>query len=144
MTETFANPAAASAPPSARTNAGARAAHRKSASATSSNPTGTPARKPRAKLSWRYRGAVAVRAIAAIVIGYLVAYGFTAFAILVLPFARVDRVITASLLCFFVWCGAAMYAFAARSAWRACWVLTLWAAAMYGVSLLFPEAAARP
>lgn len=102
------------------------------------------ARKPRASLSWRYRGAVALRTLAATVIGYLVAYGFTAFATVVLPFGRNDRVIGASLLCFFVWCAAAMYAFAARSAWRACWVLALWAAAMYAVAWMFPEAAARP
>lgn len=101
-------------------------------------------RKPRSQLSWRYRGAVAVRALAASVLGYLVAYGFTAFATVVLPFGRNDRVVSASLLCFFVWCAAAMYAFAARSAWRACWVLALCAGAMYGVALLFPEAAARP
>lgn len=101
-------------------------------------------RKPRPTLSWGYRGGVALRSLAAIVIGYLVAYGFTAFGTVVLPFARNDRVVAASLLCFFVWCAAAMYAFAARSAWRACWVLALWAGAMYAVALLFPEAAARP
>jgi len=101
-------------------------------------------RKPRPALSWGYRGGVALRALAAIVIGYLVAYGFTAFGTVVLPFDRNDRVVAASLLCFFVWCAAAMYAFAARSAWRACWVLALWAGAMYAVAWLFPEAAARP
>ncbi|MBT2745485.1 MULTISPECIES: DUF3649 domain-containing protein [unclassified Lysobacter] len=139
MTDTLANPAAAPASRGARTHVSQRT-HANASSAGAS----APARKPRAKLSWRYRGAVAVRAIAASVIGYLVAYGFTAFGTLVLPFARSDRVVAASLLCFFVWCAAAMYAFAARSAWRACWVLTLWAAAMYGIAALFPEAAARP
>ncbi|MGO1069336.1 hypothetical protein [Lysobacter sp. CA199] len=134
MTETLANPAAVPAPQ------GVRASQRSPAGGGAA----PHARKPRAKLSWRYRGAVAVRALAATVIGYLVAYGFTALGTLVLPFSRNDRVIAASLLCFFVWCAAAMYAFAARSAWRACWVLALWAGAMYGIALLFPEAAARP
>lgn len=102
------------------------------------------ARKPRAALSWRYRGEVAARAFAAIVIGYFVAYGFAAFFSVALPFARVDSVIAASLLSFFVWCAAAMYAFAARSAWRACWApaavaaLLLGAAKLCGAVALFP------
>ncbi|MFK3649244.1 hypothetical protein ACI2IY_12540 [Lysobacter enzymogenes] len=106
-----------------------------------------PAHKPRAKLSWRYRGEVAARAFAAIVIGYFVAYGFAAFFSLALPFSRVDAVVTASLLSFFVWCAAAMYAFAVRSAWRACWApaliaaLLLWAAKLCGALALFPGAA---
>lgn len=103
------------------------------------------ARKPRAALSWRYRGEVAARAFAAIVIGYFVAYGFAAFFSMALPFARVDSVIAASLLSFFVWCAAAMYAFAARSAWRACWApaataaLLLGAAKLCGAVALFPS-----
>ncbi|SDW95670.1 hypothetical protein [Lysobacter enzymogenes] len=101
-------------------------------------------RKPRAALSWRYRGEVAARAFAAVVIGYFVAYGFAAFFSMALPFARVDSVIAASLLSFFVWCAAAMYAFAARSAWRACWApaavaaLLLGAAKLCGAVALFP------
>lgn len=131
MTDTFANPAAASAPQGATARAPSSAAAART-------------RKARAKLPLRYRGAVAVRAFAATVIGYLVAYGFTALGTVVLPFGRNDRVVAASLLCFFVWCAAAMYAFAARSAWRACWVLSLCAAAMYAVAAMFPEAAMRP
>ncbi len=102
------------------------------------------ARPPRTGVSLRYRAAVAARAFAAVVLGYAVAYGSTAFLTVVLPFARNDRVIAASLACFFVWCAVAMYAFAARSAWRALAFPALWAGALYGVALLFPEAAARP
>lgn len=107
-----------------------------------------PARKPRAPLSWRYRGEVAARAFAAIVLGYLFAYALTAFLSLALPFSPVDSVIAASLLSFFVWCGVAMYAFAARSAWRACWAPALGAAALLcaaklcGAAALFSAAAA--
>lgn len=106
-----------------------------------------PARKPRAPLSWRYRGAVAARTFAAVVIGYFFAYAFTALASVTLPFSRVDSVIAASLLSFFVWCAVAMYAFAARSAWRACWapaaitVVLFWAARLCGAAALFPGAA---
>ncbi|MGJ7904491.1 hypothetical protein [Lysobacter sp. 1R34A] len=108
------------------------------------HPSSAPARKPRPTLSWRYRGEVAVRAFAAIAIGYAVAYASTAFLTLALPLGRNDRVVTASLLCFFVWCGVAMYAFAARTPWRACWAPALSAAALYGIAALFPELAARP
>ena len=107
-----------------------------------------PTRKPRPALSWRYRGEVAARAFAAIVIGYFAAYGFAAFFSMALPFARVDSVIAASLLSFFVWCAVAMYAFAARSAWRACWApalgaaLLLGAAKLCGAAALFSAAAA--
>lgn len=107
-----------------------------------------PARKPRATLSWRYRGEVAARAFAAIVVGYFFAYALTALLSLVLPFSRVNAVVTASLLSFFVWCAVAMYAFAARSAWRACWApalaaaALLWAAKLCGALALFPGAAA--
>lgn len=103
-----------------------------------------PVRKPRRTLSWRYRGEVAVRAFAAVVIGYAVAYASTAFLTLVLPLGRNDRVVTASLLCFFVWCGVAVYAFAARTPWRACWAPALWAIALYGIAASFPELGARP
>ncbi|QWP79077.1 hypothetical protein J5226_12110 [Lysobacter sp. K5869] len=106
-----------------------------------------PPRKPRAPLSWRYRGAVAARSFAAIVVGYFFAYAFTAFASMALPFSRVDSVIAASLLSFFVWAAVAMYAFAARSAWRACWApaaiaaLLFWAAKLCGALALFPGSA---
>lgn len=101
------------------------------------------ARKPKT-VPLRYRIDVAVRALAAVVVGYLLAYGSTAFLTLVLPFSRSDRVVTASLLCFAVWCAAAMYAFAAKSALRAVFAPLLLALALYGVTLMFLEFAARP
>ena len=61
----------------------------------------------------------AARTLAALLAGYWVAWGSTAFLTLALPMSRANRVTTASLLCFAVWTAAAMYAFAARSAWRA-------------------------
>jgi len=65
---------------------------------------------------------LAGRISAALLGGYALAYGFTAFFSVYLPMPRPDRVVTASLLCFAVWVAAAIYAFAARSATRA-WVL---------------------
>ncbi len=92
----------------------------------------------------RYRLAVASRVLAALFAGYFVAYGSTAFLTLALPFERANRVVTASLLCFAVWCAAALYAFAARSAWRAWWVLLLVGGGLLGVALLAGDFAARP
>ncbi|WP_454831587.1 DUF3649 domain-containing protein [Pseudoxanthomonas wuyuanensis] len=90
-----------------------------------------------------YRWGVASRAFSALLGGYFVAWGSTAFLILVLPMSRVDRVVTASLLCFAVWCAAAIYAFVARSAWRAWWVLLAVGGALNAVAYLFAGHAAR-
>ncbi|HJR72904.1 MAG TPA: DUF3649 domain-containing protein [Luteimonas sp.] len=84
------------------------------------------------------------RTLAALFAGYWVAWGSTAFLTLVLPVSRANRVTTASLLCFAVWTAAAMYAFAARSAWRAWWRLLLTGAALYVPALIFSAEAMRP
>lgn len=65
------------------------------------------------------------RSLAALVGGYLLAFGATAFLSVYLPLPRPDRVVTASLLCFAVWVVAAIYAFAARSPARVWLVLGL-------------------
>lgn len=85
-----------------------------------------------------------LRTSAALVAGYWVAWGSTAFLTLALPMSRPNRATAASLLCFAVWTAAAMYAFAARSTWRAWWVLALAGAALYAPALLFSDAAMRP
>ncbi|WP_028240061.1 DUF3649 domain-containing protein [Stutzerimonas azotifigens] len=69
------------------------------------------------------RWSLAGRISAALLGGYGLAYGFTAFFSVYLPLARPDRVVVASLSCFAVWVAAAVYAFAARSAGRAWLVL---------------------
>ncbi len=86
----------------------------------------------------------AARTLAALLAGYWVAWGSTAFLTLALPMSRANRVTTASLLCFAVWTAAAMYAFAARSAWRAWWRLLLTGAALYVPALIFSAGAMRP
>lgn len=106
--------------------------------------TARSARRPHRGAGWRTRVDVAARVGAAIVAGYFLAHGTTAFLTLALPFARIDRVIAASLLSFAVWCAAAIYVFAAPTAWRAWWVTSLAGALSLGVTLLFPEMAARP
>lgn len=93
---------------------------------------------------WRHRAGVASRVAAALFGGYFLAHGATAFLTLVLPFGRADRVITASLLSFAVWCAATVYVFAARSAWRAWWMLLLAGALLLALPMLFPDWASRP
>lgn len=108
---------------------------------TATQPDSGPAAKPRTGSASRW--GVAARVLAALLGGYFVAWGSTAFLILVLPMSRVDRVVTASLLCFAVWCAAVVYAFAARSAWRAWWALLAIGGALNAAAYLFAEQAAR-
>lgn len=93
---------------------------------------------------WRMRAQVASRVCAALFGGYFLAHGATAFLTLALPLGKVDRVVFAGLLSFWVWCAAAICVFAARSAWRAWGWPVLAGALLLGVTLLFPEQAARP
>ncbi|QRY79291.1 DUF3649 domain-containing protein [Pseudomonas sp. PDNC002] len=62
---------------------------------------------------------VTARILSAVVGGYALAYTATAFLSVYLPLSRPDRVSFASLACFIVWVAAIIYAFAARSPWRA-------------------------
>lgn len=66
--------------------------------------------------------AVTARILGAVVGGYALAYTATAFLSVYLPMARPDRVSLASLACFIVWVAAILYAFGARSPWRAVWL----------------------
>lgn len=104
-------------------------------------------RKARSKShagGWRHCLAVASRVCAALFAGYFFAHATTAFLTLVLPFARAERVITASLLSFAVWCAAAVYVFSVRSGWRAWWAPVFTGAVLLGIQMQFPEVAARP
>ncbi|UVE16892.1 DUF3649 domain-containing protein [Pseudomonas sp. LS44] len=84
------------------------------------------------------------RVLAAIVGGYALAYGFTAFFTVYLPLARPDRVVFSSILCFAVWTAAVIYVFAARSATRAWLVLAGLTLAM-GLAAFLPSGlGARP
>lgn len=95
-----------------------------------------------AVLQQRY--AIAGRISAAVLGGYALAFGFTAFFSAYLPLARPDRVVTASLLCFAVWVAAVIYAFGARSALRA-WLVIAGLAALLCLAAYLPgEWRSRP
>ncbi|MFK2900621.1 iron transporter [Dyella jejuensis] len=105
-----------------------------------------PFRSPKLPQAWfiRNRVAIATRVLAALCGGYFVAYACTALLTVVLPMDRINRVVTANLLSFVVWCAAAIWVFAARSAWRSWWPLLLAGAAMLGVALVFRGTGMRP
>jgi hypothetical protein len=98
----------------------------------------------RANSGARYRAGIAVRTAAALLAGYALASASTALLSAVLPFDRVERVFTASLLSFAVWACAALYAFAAKSAWRAVWVMCALAMFMALPVLAFPGLSVMP
>lgn len=98
----------------------------------------------RKETTHRYRAGIAVRTAAALLAGYALASASTALLSAILPFDRVERVFTATLLSFAIWTAAALYAFAAKSAWRAVWVTTGLAIIMVLPVLAFPDLSVRP
>jgi len=80
----------------------------------------TAERAPTATLHWRVRAAVAVRTVAAIGGGYLLASLATRALAITLPMAAVDAVVTATLTGLVVYPCAVMWCFAARTVPRAC------------------------
>lgn len=110
------------------------------------NQAASPVRQPRrtAANTWRRAIDVAIRTLSAIAIGYLLAHAFSALMAAVLPFARPDRVVAGGMLALVVWCVAAVYAFAARTPWRAAGVPLALALAMFGVAALLAGQALRP
>ena len=95
---------------------------------------------------WRYRLNVASRTLAATAGGYALAAAVAAALSLMLAPAltRVDAVLTATMLAWFVYAGAAGWAFYARSAWTA-WAGTLLPALALGaLTLALRKAGAAP
>ena len=71
-------------------------------------------------ITWRYRGGVTARAVAAIAGGYLLSALAGALIALALPLARADAVTIATLLSFVIYPCVILWVFATRSALRAC------------------------
>ena len=74
---------------------------------------------------WRRRGGVVLRIIAAIPLAYVVAILWAMALARLLPGGRANATMFAILLSFPICAGAAMWACAARSGWRAVWTLAL-------------------
>lgn len=74
-------------------------------------------------LAWRRRGDVGLRVLAAIPVGYAVASLWGMVFARVLPAGPSEASIVGQLIAFVLCAGFAMWAFAARSGWRALWTL---------------------
>lgn len=83
----------------------------------------------------QYKLGVAVRATAAIGGGYALAALSTAVLALLLPMAKADAVLTATMLSFAIYACAVIWVFAAKTAWRA-WAGLAAPATMLGLLLL--------
>ena len=74
---------------------------------------------------WRRGADMALRVIAAVPVGYAVASLWAMALARIIPAAASEATIIASLVAFILCAAAAMWAFAARSGWRALWTLLL-------------------
>ncbi|MBB4867970.1 glucan phosphoethanolaminetransferase (alkaline phosphatase superfamily) [Pseudomonas nitritireducens] len=89
-------------------------------------------------------GAVTARILSAVVGGYALAYAATAFLSVYLPMSRPDRVSLSSLACFIVWVAAILYAFGAKSPWRAVWLPAVLSVVLAAAAFLPGSYGARP
>ncbi|SFD39068.1 DUF3649 domain-containing protein [Paracidovorax konjaci] len=89
---------------------------------------------------WRYRLAIASRSLAAALGGYaLAAAGAAALTLaFALAMPRVEAVLTATMLSWLIYAGAAGWAFYARTAWSA-WAGVLVPALVLGMCVLGPQ-----
>lgn len=96
--------------------------------------------KPR---PWRRGGDTALRVIAALPLGYAVGSLWAMALARLLPGARSEATVTAMLLSFAICAAAAMWAFAARSGWRAFWTLAILAAVPAAIAWISIEQGGR-
>lgn len=74
---------------------------------------------------WRRRGDLALRILAALPLGYAAATLWAMALSRILPMSRSDATTAGMLVAFAICAVSAMWAFAARSGWRAFWVLAV-------------------
>lgn len=75
------------------------------------------------RAGWRQRGDMILRIIAAVPLGYAVGSLWAMALARLLPGDRAEATVAATLGAFAICAAAAMWAFAARSGWRAFWTL---------------------
>jgi type IV secretory pathway VirB2 component (pilin) len=73
--------------------------------------------------SWRRRGDATLRLLAAMPLGYAVASLWAMALARMLPMPAAPAATTATLIAFVICAGAAMWAYAASTGWRAVWTL---------------------
>ncbi len=73
--------------------------------------------------AWKRRGDMTLRIVAAVPLGYAVASLWAMALARLLPGDKAEATVAATLVAFALCAGAAMWAFAARSGWRAFWTL---------------------
>ncbi|MEJ5977399.1 hypothetical protein WG901_12180 [Novosphingobium sp. PS1R-30] len=95
----------------------------------------TKATSPRVE-AWRRRGDMTLRVIAAVPLGYAVGSLWAMALARLLPGDRAEATVTATLVAFALCAFAAMWAFAARSGWRAFWTLALLGGLAGGITWL--------
>lgn len=93
--------------------------------------------------AWRRRGDMVLRVIAAVPLGYGVGSLWAMALARLLPGDRAEATITASLVAFALCAFAAMWAFAARSGWRALWTLVLLGAVAGTITWLSVQSSGR-
>lgn len=86
--------------------------------------------------AWRRRGDATLRLLAAMPLGYAVASLWAMALARVLPMPTASASITATLVAFAICAGAAMWAYAVVSGWRAFWTLSLAGLVAAGVTWL--------
>lgn len=86
--------------------------------------------------AWAQRGDMLLRIIAAVPLGYAVGSLWAMALARWLPGDRAEAAVTATLASFALCAFAAMWAFAARSGWRATWTLLLLGAVAGGATWL--------
>jgi len=92
---------------------------------------------------WAKRGDMVLRVLAAIPLGYGVASLWAMALARVIPGARSEATVIATLVAFVLCAVAAMWAFAARSGWRAVWTLALLGAVAGAIAWMSIEATGR-
>lgn len=97
----------------------------------------------KAWLAWRRRADMTLRVLAAVPLGYGVASLWAMALARMLPGDRAEAAVAATLVAFALCAVAAMWAFAARSGWRAVYTLVLLGAVAAGITWLSIASAGR-
>ncbi|KQN16434.1 MULTISPECIES: hypothetical protein [Sphingomonas] len=96
-----------------------------------------------ARARWARRGDIALRVVASVPLAYATASLWAMALARLLPGDRAEATVTAALIALALCALAAMWAFAARSGWRAIWTLGLAAAVAAAITWISIDATGR-